>query len=194
MQTMLALTFPSCLLKHCVILIFYDLKFLGPLEFKLVAPIPEQSKTNTMHFYEASRKRYYQLPAKKLGGIFPLFFVYRAHWKTWIPTRFFPIGTTCDLINVNLVYFAQLSLWQLLIYVSWHLREMQYCGPNPFWDGCNEIQIWVLMIRSYTMSCLLTFVVSAIFEPTCANCTVGSYASLSVCLSVCPDLTKNRGK
>ena len=24
-----------------------------------------------------------------------------------------------------------------------------------------------------------------IFEPTCAYCTVGSYASLSVCLSVC---------
>ncbi len=24
-----------------------------------------------------------------------------------------------------------------------------------------------------------------IFEPTCASCTVGSYASLSVCLSVC---------
>ncbi len=24
-----------------------------------------------------------------------------------------------------------------------------------------------------------------IFEPTCATCTMGSYASLSVCLSVC---------
>ena len=24
-----------------------------------------------------------------------------------------------------------------------------------------------------------------LFEPTCANCTVGSYASLSVCLSIC---------
>ena len=29
-----------------------------------------------------------------------------------------------------------------------------------------------------------------IFEPTCATCTVGSYASLSVCLSVCRHLTK----
>ncbi len=28
-------------------------------------------------------------------------------------------------------------------------------------------------------------------EPTCAFCTVGSYAPLSVCLSVCMDLTKN---
>ena len=31
-----------------------------------------------------------------------------------------------------------------------------------------------------------------IFEPTCATRTVGSYASLSVCLSVCLDLTKNQ--
>ena len=26
--------------------------------------------------------------------------------------------------------------------------------------------------------------IGSIFEPTCASCTVGSYASLSVCLSV----------
>ena len=38
--------------------IFYNLKFVGPLEFKLVAPMSEQLKTAAMHFYEASRRRY----------------------------------------------------------------------------------------------------------------------------------------
>ena len=36
----------------------YDLKFVGPLELKFVAPMPEQFKTTTMHFNEASRKPY----------------------------------------------------------------------------------------------------------------------------------------
>ena len=36
----------------------YDLKFVGPLEFELIAPMPEQLKTTTMHFYEAPRKPY----------------------------------------------------------------------------------------------------------------------------------------
>ncbi len=31
--------------------IVYDLKFVGPLEFELVAPMQEQLKTTTMHFY-----------------------------------------------------------------------------------------------------------------------------------------------
>ncbi len=31
-----------------------------------------------------------------------------------------------------------------------------------------------------------------VFEPTCAFCMMGSYASLSVCLSVCMNLTKNQ--
>ncbi len=32
--------------------IVYDLKSVGPSEFKLVAPMPEQLKTTAMHFYE----------------------------------------------------------------------------------------------------------------------------------------------
>ncbi len=28
------------------------MKFIGPLEFKLVAPMPEKLKTTAMHFYE----------------------------------------------------------------------------------------------------------------------------------------------
>ncbi len=36
----------------------YDLKSVGPLEFKLVAPMPEQPKTSATHFYEVSRKSY----------------------------------------------------------------------------------------------------------------------------------------
>ncbi len=36
----------------------YDLEFVGPLEFELVAPMPEQLETITMHFYEAHRKPY----------------------------------------------------------------------------------------------------------------------------------------
>ncbi len=39
-------------------LIVYDLKFVGPLEFELVAPMPEQLKATTMHFYEAPRNPY----------------------------------------------------------------------------------------------------------------------------------------
>ncbi len=31
----------------------YDLKFVGPLGYELVAPMPEQLKTTTIHFYEA---------------------------------------------------------------------------------------------------------------------------------------------
>ena len=50
--------------------VVYDLKFVGPLESKLVAPMPEQ---------------------------------------LWTQSR--------------------------------HLGEMHCCGPNLFWDGCNEIQI-----------------------------------------------------
>ncbi len=38
--------------------IVYDLKSVGPLEFKLVAPMPEQLKTTAVHFYEVSRKPY----------------------------------------------------------------------------------------------------------------------------------------
>ena len=44
------------MLDKCTVV--YDLKFVGPLEFKLVAPMPEQLKTTSMHFYEASRKPY----------------------------------------------------------------------------------------------------------------------------------------
>ncbi len=48
----------------CVAIIFlpwaivYDLKSVGPLEFKLVAPMPEQLETTTMNFYEVSKKPY----------------------------------------------------------------------------------------------------------------------------------------
>ena len=31
--------------------IVYDLNSVGPLEFKFVAPMPEQLKTTAMHFY-----------------------------------------------------------------------------------------------------------------------------------------------
>ena len=41
--------------QHCpmrfMYIVVYDLKSVEPLEFKLVAPMPEQLKTNTMHFY-----------------------------------------------------------------------------------------------------------------------------------------------
>ncbi len=33
------------------LIIVYDLKCVGPLEFELIAPMPEQLKTTTMHFY-----------------------------------------------------------------------------------------------------------------------------------------------
>ncbi len=36
-----------------------DLKSVGLLEIKLVAPMPEQLKTTAMHFYEVSRKPYF---------------------------------------------------------------------------------------------------------------------------------------
>ncbi len=36
--------------------IIYDLKFVGPLEFELVAPMQEELKTTTMHFYKAITK------------------------------------------------------------------------------------------------------------------------------------------
>ncbi len=42
-------------LKIYIILV-YDLKSVGPLEFKLVAPMPEQLETTANHFYEVSRK------------------------------------------------------------------------------------------------------------------------------------------
>ncbi len=45
-------------LKNSEQSLVYDLKFVGPLEFELVAPMPEQLKTTTMHFYEAHRKPY----------------------------------------------------------------------------------------------------------------------------------------
>ena len=35
----------------------YDLKFVGPLEIKFAAPMPEQTKTTTMHFLDDSRKK-----------------------------------------------------------------------------------------------------------------------------------------
>ncbi len=38
-------SYPSFIVK------VYDLKSVGPLEIKLVAPMPEQIKTTTMHFY-----------------------------------------------------------------------------------------------------------------------------------------------
>ena len=40
--------------------------------------------------------------------------------------------------------------------------------------------------------CLLISTTHSIFEPTCAFCTVGSYAPLAVCLSIRMDLTKNQ--
>ncbi len=44
-------------IQTCTILV-YNLKSVGPLEFKLAAPMPEQVKTTAMHFYEVSRKPY----------------------------------------------------------------------------------------------------------------------------------------
>ncbi len=38
--------------------IVYDLNSVGPLDFKLFAPMPEQLKTTAMHFCEVSRKPY----------------------------------------------------------------------------------------------------------------------------------------
>ncbi len=35
-------------------MLVYDLKFIGSLEVKLVAPMPEQIKTTMLQFYEAS--------------------------------------------------------------------------------------------------------------------------------------------
>ena len=52
-------------------ILVYDLKFVGPLEFELVAPMPEQLKTTTMQIYETPRKPYQKLPAKNLAKIFP---------------------------------------------------------------------------------------------------------------------------
>ena len=39
------------MIKVIAEIVVYDLKFVGPLEFELVAPMPEQLKTTTMHFY-----------------------------------------------------------------------------------------------------------------------------------------------
>ncbi len=50
--------FRAMTIKPIVSHVVYDLKFVGPLEFELVAPMPEQLKTTTMHFYEAPRKPY----------------------------------------------------------------------------------------------------------------------------------------
>ena len=44
----------------------YNLKFVGPLEFKLVVPMPEQIKTTPIHFYEVSALR-----NMNFGLIFP---------------------------------------------------------------------------------------------------------------------------
>ena len=50
-------------------MIVYDLKFVGPIEFKFVAPIPKQIKTTTMHLYEASNSTSTEkLPLKIEGG------------------------------------------------------------------------------------------------------------------------------
>ncbi len=35
--------------------VVYDQKFVGPLEFKLVVPMPEQLKTTAMHIYNQWR-------------------------------------------------------------------------------------------------------------------------------------------
>ena len=94
------------------------------------------------------------MPAEKLGKIISLFFVqgtlkymnFGLTFPHWNNMRFRK--------NVDLVYFAQLSFWQLLICVSWHLREMHYCGPNLFWDGCNEIRILGPQIIDYFPSSL----------------------------------------
>ena len=44
--------------RDVAIPVVYDLKSVGPLEFKLVAPMPEQLKTTAMHFYIVYRKAY----------------------------------------------------------------------------------------------------------------------------------------
>ncbi len=41
-----------------LVIVVYDVKFVRPLEFELVAPMPEQLKTTTMHFYKAPRKNW----------------------------------------------------------------------------------------------------------------------------------------
>ena len=45
---------PLCLFLTNVSLIVYDLKSVGTLEIKFVAPIPEQIATTTMHFLKAT--------------------------------------------------------------------------------------------------------------------------------------------
>ncbi len=46
--------FEAGITKGFSVKLVYDLKFVGPLQFKLVAPMPEQLKITRMHFYEAS--------------------------------------------------------------------------------------------------------------------------------------------
>ncbi len=117
----------------------YVLKFVGPLEFKLVAPMPEQLKTTTMHFYEASKK-----PYRKLGEIFPLFFV-GGEVKTMNFGLIFPQENNIHFWkkNVDLASFAELSFWQLLICASWHLRKMHCCGTGSG-TGATKVKFWIL--------------------------------------------------
>ena len=86
-------------------ILVYDLEFVGPFEFKLVAPMPEQLKTSTIHFYEASRKPYQNLPAEKLGENFPLFFVQGA-LKNMNFGLIFAHFKHAILKNIDLAYFT----------------------------------------------------------------------------------------
>ena len=56
-----------------ILRVVYDLKFVGPLEFKLVAPMPEQLKTTAMHFYSPGDARYtcYRYTSEKCIVVVP---------------------------------------------------------------------------------------------------------------------------
>ncbi len=107
---------------------------------------------------------------------------------TW-STKVGILGRGCRLLSVVTGPFAGLEKRYLgqnkntknAVNSKWGLKR-SWVNISP----AHPISWWPCIVRFY----FIVYCLFSIFEPTCAHCTVGSYASLSVRLSVCLWLDK----
>ena len=114
----------------------YDLKSVGALEIKFVAPIPKQIATTTMHFPKVPGELCWKFSAQKLGINFSLFLVQGMLKKSFWGC-FFPIDITCDIekrkfgsVRPTLVIQTfDMCLLGSQFVLAWVLRT-SYFGPS----------------------------------------------------------------
>ena len=104
-----------------------------------------------------------------------------------LPQQLITSGTHRDCIRLRgLPYEATVT--DILTFLGEHSRNIVFQGVHMVFNAQVRFYntVWIVFTRQFDVQFTFNSPVEAhpLFEPTCANCTVGSYASLSVCPSV----------